>query len=86
VPDRVRRLLEKFDEVKKKAIRSLGFASCLDIGCGKIDHKLCLFIFDKIKVPQFALELNSHFVLLTPEQVGYILGLRTSGPPIIDEG
>ena len=64
----------------------MGFASWLDIGCGKIDHKLCLFILDKIKVPRFALELNSQSVLLTPEQVGYILGLRTSGPPVPDEG
>ena len=47
---------------------------------------MCLFILDKIKVPRFALELNSQSVLLTLEQVGYILGLRTSGPPIPNEG
>ena len=47
---------------------------------------MCLFILDKIKVPQFALELNSHSVLLTPEQVGYILGLHTFVLPFTDEG
>jgi hypothetical protein len=64
----------------------LGFSSWLDIRCGKIDHKLCLFILDKIKIPQFALELNSHSLLFMPEQVGYILGFRTSGSPVADEG
>uniref|UniRef100_A0A2N9I7M0 Aminotransferase-like plant mobile domain-containing protein n=1 Tax=Fagus sylvatica TaxID=28930 RepID=A0A2N9I7M0_FAGSY len=84
--DQVRKLLEKFDKAKKEAIRSLGFSSWLDIRCGKIDHKLCLFILDKIKIPQFALELNSHSLLFMPEQVGYILGFRTSGSPVADEG
>ena len=64
----------------------MGFASWLNIGCRKIDHKLCLFILNKIKVSQFALELNSHSVLLMPEQVKYILGLRTFSLPVTDEG
>uniref|UniRef100_A0A2N9F5C2 Uncharacterized protein n=1 Tax=Fagus sylvatica TaxID=28930 RepID=A0A2N9F5C2_FAGSY len=54
-PDRVQKLFKKFDEAKKEAVRSLGFASCQS-------------------------------VLLTLEQVGYILGLRTSGPLVPNEG
>jgi hypothetical protein len=72
--------------VKKEAVQSLGFASSLNIGCGKLDHQLCLFILDKIKVPQFVLELNSYSVFLMPQQVGYILGLRTFDPLVTDEG
>uniref|UniRef100_A0A2N9EEQ5 Aminotransferase-like plant mobile domain-containing protein n=1 Tax=Fagus sylvatica TaxID=28930 RepID=A0A2N9EEQ5_FAGSY len=83
-PNRVRRLFKKFDEAKKEAVRSLGFASWLDIGCGKIDHKLCLFILDKIKVPRFALELNSQSVLLTPEQVGYMFRVAYIWPDSLE--
>ena len=52
----------------------------------KLDHELCRFIIDNIKVPQLCLELNSDSVFLTQEQVGYILGLPTSGPPVPEEG
>ena len=82
----MRKLFREFSEAKKAAIRSLGFGSWLDIGGGKLDHVLCRFMLDNIMVPSFVLELNGRFIVITPEQVGFILGLRNSGPPVLDSG
>ena len=52
----------------------------------KLDHQLCRFIIDNMKVSQLCSELNSNSILLTQEQVGYILDLRISGPLVIEKG
>ncbi len=56
------------------------------MACSKLDYKLCGFLVDNIKVEQFALDVNGHVMPLTPNQVGYILGLRTSGLLVSEEG
>jgi hypothetical protein len=80
----VRRLVHGFSEAKKAAVRSLGFGSWLDIAGGKFNHVLCRFMLNNITVPSFVFELNGRSVVITPEQVGFILGLRNSGPPVSD--
>jgi hypothetical protein len=82
----VRRLFSGFNEEKKAAVRSLGFGSWLDIAGGKFDQVLCRFMLDNITVPSFVFELNGRSVVITPEQVGFFLGLRNSGPPVSDSG
>jgi hypothetical protein len=82
----VRRLFRGFSEAKKATVRSLGFGSWLDIAGGKFDQVLCRFMLDNITVPSFVFELNGRSVVITPEQVGFILGLRNSGPPVSDSG
>jgi hypothetical protein len=58
----------------------------LDIGGGKLDHALCRFMLNNITVPSFVFELNGRSVVITLEQVGFILGLRNFGPPVSDSG
>ena len=82
----MRRLFRGFSEAKKAAVRSLGFGSWLDIAGGKFDQVLCRFMLDNITVPSFVFELNGRFVVITPKQVGFILGLCNSGPPVSDSG
>ena len=41
---------------------------------------------DNISVPNFVFKLNGCSVVITPEQVGFILGLRNSGPAVLDDG
>ena len=80
----MRKLFHDFSEAKKAVVRSLGFGSWLDIGGAKFDHALCRFMLDNITVPSFVFELNGRSVVITPKQVGFILGLRNSGPPVSD--
>jgi hypothetical protein len=82
----VRRLFRGFSEAKKATVRSLGFGSWLDIAGEKFDQVLCRFMLDNITMPTFVFELNGQSVVITPEQVGFILDLRNSGPPVSDSG